>query len=120
MDFYTWRDNVVGSLLGLSDLDYQRLAWTGAISSADGTPEEMLCTLVDDWAFMSFAADNMDRLSIDQVHEADLLAAAVRRYQKNSPDFDGNVDQTISDEAWLGIVAAARRLYVALCPSDFN
>lgn len=118
MNFYVWRDNIVGSLLGLSDIDYQRLVWTGAIPSGDGSPEEMVCRLIDDWAFLCFAADNMDYLSVDQVREIDLLVAALRMYQETSPNFDGDVDRVLSDEVWLGIVAAARRLYVALCPNN--
>lgn len=117
MDFYLWRDNVVGSLLGLSDTGYQRLAWTGAIASADGTPEEMVCTLVDDWAFFSFVSDNRDRLNAGQIDSSNALVQAIRAYQEIEPKFDGNVDRTLENEEWLGVVAAARKLYVALCPS---
>lgn len=120
MNFYIWRDNVVESLLGLADIEYQRLAWTGAIPSADGTPDEMLCTLVDDWAFASFAVDNKDHLDLKQVDKAASLMAAIRVYQDGASDFDGDVDRTLRDEAWLSVVEAAKRLYIALCPGDPN
>ncbi len=117
MDFYRWRDNVVSSLLGLSDTRYQRLAWTGVIASSQNTPDEMLCTLVDDWAFFSFATDNRDCLNTEQVNSSNALVRAIRAYQDSEPDFDGNVDRTLENDAWLRIVDAARTLYVALCPS---
>lgn len=118
MDFYIWRDNIVTSLLGLADTEYQRLSWSGLISSADTTPEEMICTLIDDWAFTSFAGDNSDRLNAVQIREINKLNDAIIKYQHESPTFDGNVEAFISNDAWQVVTIAARSLYFALCPDS--
>jgi hypothetical protein len=117
MNFYIWRDNVVGSLLGLSDIKYQRLAWTGGISSSDGSPGEMLSTLLDDWAFADFAEDNSDQLDDRQKAHINLLLNAIDRYQKCEADYGANPDRVLASEVWGGVVMAARELYLALCPT---
>jgi hypothetical protein len=117
VDFYRWRENVVGSLLGLSDTRYQRLVWTGVIASSENTPDEMLCTLVDDWAFFSFSAENRACLNAEQINSSSALMRAIRAYQETEPDFDGDVDRMLKNDAWLSVVEAARTLYVVLCPN---
>lgn len=120
VDFYRWRENIVGSLLGLSDTSYQRLAWTGVIETSQNSPDEMLCTLVDDWAFFSFATDNRDCLNVEQINSSNALMRAIRAYQETEPDYDGNVDRILENDAWLRVVEAARTLYVALCSNRHN
>lgn len=118
MDFYIWRDNIVTSLLGLADIEYQRLAWSGSISSADTTPEEMICTLMDDWAFKSFVDDNASHLNANQIRIINQLVSAIEKYQNESPNFDSHVETAISDSTWRMVVTSARTLYLALCPGD--
>lgn len=118
MNFYIWRDNVVGSLLGLSDTSYQRLAWTGAIESSDGSPEEMLATLMDDWAFESFMPDNREQFNDFQLERTDSLLVAIRQYLKNEPAFAGDTEHVLANGSWRDVVISARDLYLALCPSS--
>jgi hypothetical protein len=118
MNFYIWRDNIVGSLLGLSDTTYQRLAWTGAIQVSDGSPDEMLSTLLDDWAFQSFLSDNREQLSGNQVDAVNSLLTAVSRYLETEAEYDGNAERVLANGKWREIVMAARNLYLALCPKS--
>lgn len=116
MNFYIWRDRVVENLLGLADTTYQRLAWTGAIESADGSPDEMVVALLDECAFGRFLSDNRKQFNELQAQRVDCLFHALERYVKTEPDFDGNVDHILASATWRDIVIKARDLYVALCP----
>jgi len=116
MNFYIWRDNVVGSLLGLADVGYQELAWSGAIESSDGTPDEMLVTLMNDWAFPSFVTDNREHFNESQIERISSLLSAIDRYVKSEPDYTGDRARVFASDAWRDIVAGARELYIALCP----
>lgn len=118
MNFYIWRDNVVGSLLGLSDTTYQRLAWSGAIAASDGSPDEMLATLLDDWAFASFLSQNREQLSSYQGNAVNSLLAATSQYIETESEYDGNAERVLANEKWRDIVVAARDLYLALCPKE--
>lgn len=116
MDYYNWRDNVVVSALALSDMTYQRLAWTGAIPTSNGTPEEMLAGLLDDWAFINFAEDNREKLSKDQALQCERLITAAHNHQQFGPVFDGSAERVLGSESWREVVEAARSLYFVLCP----
>lgn len=118
MNFYIWRDRVVGSLLGLADTAYQRSAWSGAIDSSDKSPDEMLVTLLDDWAFASFLVDNREQFNDSQAQRVELLLRAIFHYQKTESDYDGDVERVLTSTAWRDIVIKARNLYIALCPDD--
>lgn len=107
---------MVGSLLGLSDTVYQRLAWSGAIDSSDGSPDEMLTTLMDDWAFPSFVEDNRNKLNNSQAHQVESLLGAISHYQKTEPYYDEDMERVIASKAWCDVVIGARNLYIALCP----
>lgn len=118
MNFYIWRDRIVESLLGLSDITYQRLTWSGVITSSDGSPDEMLVTLMDDWAFASFVPDNHQILNDCQIKKIESLLNAISHYQKKEPDYNGDVDRVLENKAWCDVVAKARDLYIAFCPRD--
>lgn len=117
MNFYTWRDRVVESLLGLADVEYQRAAWSGALESSDVSPDEMLSTLLDDWAFSSFLADNREQLNDYQAQCIESLLCALINYQKTEPDYGGDMERVFASDAWYDVVTKARDLYIALCPN---
>ena len=116
MNFYIWRDNIIECLLGLSDENYQRLAWTGAVPSSDTSPDEMLVTLVDDWALASFVPDNRPLLTHGQVELVGALVAAIESYQFTQPGFDGDVDRVLASNEWQNVMRAAKGLQLALSP----
>ena len=120
MNFYIWRDNVVGSLLGLSDIGYQELAWSGGIESSDTSPDEMLITLMNDWALASFVTDNREHLNESQIERISSLLSAIDRYVKSEPDYTRDRERVFASDAWRNVVINARELYISLCPGPIS
>ena len=118
ISFYIWRDNVVTSLLGLADREYQQLAWRGEIASSDGDPSEMLSALWHDFAFESFASDNAGHLTTEQVDLCNALSGSISAFFQHHSSWLGLERNDAAENSWQQVVLHSQSLYHALCPGQ--
>lgn len=49
-----WKTNVMSAVKAIADEQFQRAAWFGLLPNVVSSPEEMICTLFDDFVFGDF------------------------------------------------------------------
>lgn len=83
MDFTVWRQNVLGAAHRAADRTYQERVWFGHDPHKRDSPDDLICTLMDDLVFEKFLLD--PRLSLSEREAAARLYKAVEEYADSSP-----------------------------------
>lgn len=102
-----WRENVVSAARMIADGDHQRRHWSNPDSPAWETPEELICTLYNDFQFELFLQDCAFSLTEAQLDAGRALRQAIDQFCRETPDFLDR-QSTLTDSKWTRISLLAR------------
>ena len=105
MDFVLWRQNVLGAAHRAADRIYQERVWFGHDPERRDSPDDLLCTFMDDLVFEKFLLD--PKLSQREREAAARLYKAVEEYSDSTPQVL-KPDEVIDDPQFERVRIAAR------------
>ena len=107
MDFVLWRQNVLDAARRAADRTYQEHVWFGHDSQRRDSPDDLICTFMDDLVFEKFLLN--PQLSQREREAADRLYKAVEEYANSTPQVLTPAD-VIGDPQFERVRIAAREL----------
>ena len=105
MDFALWRQNVLGAAQRAADRTYQERVWFCHDPQRRDSPDDLICTFMDDLVFEKFLLD--PQLSQREREAASRLYKAVEEYADSTPQVLKPTD-VIDDPQFERVRIAAR------------
>ena len=105
MDFTVWRQNVLGAASRAADRTYQERVWFGHDSQRRDSPDDLICTFMDDLVFEKFLLH--PQLPEREREAAARLYRAVEQYADCTPQVLKPSD-VIDDPKFESVRIAAR------------
>ena len=91
----------------ISDEEFQRAAWFGLIPNVFSSPDELFCSLFDDFIFGDFLTSQQVNLTSRQRAAGQVLLTKMERFAASTSE-QRDPRQVIDDERWSEIRLAAR------------
>jgi hypothetical protein len=110
MDADFWRANILETVQQISDKKYQEATWLGK-SEKISSPEELYCTLFDDFLFDYFLSDRDNNLSEGQLSLGAQLKDKINSFSRI--DSYQNPMEILNDPQWEEIRQTAARFLLS-------
>jgi hypothetical protein len=107
MDLDKWKRNIIKTLEQIASRKYQESAWFGK-SSIVSSPEELLCTLFDDYQFEDFFIMSKKNMTESQRIIGELLLEKLNSFSEKIGDFP-KPEEVIDHPEWQEIRELARK-----------
>lgn len=109
-----WRELIKGSLLRLSDGEYQSLAWFNK-HAEQTSPDEQICQILGDYGFEDFIRSHEIGLTFEQQRAALALAEKLKKFGGigNEPL---NPYAVMTDPEWASVRADSKKVLNTLFP----
>jgi hypothetical protein len=108
MDVNRWKQNIYEALADIASREYQESTWFGG-SDRISSPEEVYCTLFDDFAFDDFLESEFSNLSENQTYNGKILGEKMSFFFGESEDYL-KPKEVIDDPNWIEIRDIARKI----------
>jgi len=102
-----WKSAICDVVEDISNEEFQRAAWFGLIPNVVSSPDELICTLFDDFIFSEFLTSLEVNLTSRQRSVGQILKTKMEKFVASTPD-QLDPRQVIDDERWSEIRLAAR------------
>lgn len=103
-----WKKNILEVVSYIADKNYQEKTWFGNSKEAVSSPEELYCTLFDDFIYEDFLNSATIELSSKQRELGWMLAQQMDLYQNNNPE---KIDpkEIFNDPSWDEVRKSAQK-----------
>ena len=108
MDLGLWKQNVLKIIEEIADRDYQELAWFGKANYVS-SPDEMFCTLFDDFQFDEFLVNKDIDLTEQQRVNCELLRQKMNNFSEKLL-ISSNPEDVIDHPDWVDIRTVANSI----------
>lgn len=103
-----WKQNIFQVIEEISSRDYQELAWFGKANYVS-SPDEMFCTLFDDFQFDDFLINKHIDLTEQQRDKCELLRQRMNALSEKLP-ISSNPEDMIDHPDWIEIRTLAKSI----------
>ena len=104
MNSKKWTKCIISAVSNIADEAFQRKSWFGKDNMCS-SPEEDVCTLLDDFTFDKFLEENVNNLTPEELILGKELNESLMKYKKL--DKDPNPIDILNDKGWDSIRVTA-------------